>query len=184
MKEVWRPIKNYINKYEVSNLGRVRSLDRIQRQNGPYSPFERTYKGRILKLDETRTGYFLVSLYNDSRKKRNTSVHRLVLSAFKDNTEGKPCCNHKDGNKENNNIKNLEWCTYQENNKHAIDNNLNPIRYGEDSGHSKLTNKEVFKIKRLLSFGKKQKDIAKRFKISTPTISMIKNGHIWNWVND
>ena len=105
-EEVWKPIKGYEHKYEVSNLGNVRSLD-----------YNNTGTIKILKPQRrTHTGndYLFV---NFSGKMK--FIHRLVAQAFIDNPNNKPCINHIDGNKQNNTLDNLEWCTYQENENHS-----------------------------------------------------------------
>lgn len=96
--EEWRDIKDYEN-YEVSNLGRVRNKN-----------------GKILK-QQLRHGYYDVGLYNEHHQNQPKllKVHRLVAQAFIPNLNNYPCINHKDENKLNNNIDNLEWCTYSYN---------------------------------------------------------------------
>lgn len=127
--EIWKTIKNF-ERYEVSNLGNVRSKDieYVAKDNKKYY-----YKGKTLKLTETRAhnkpnGYYVVNLRVQG-KANIRCVHRLVAEAFIPNPENKPTVNHKDGNKQNNNIDNLEWATYRENNIHAIKNNLRPSSY-------------------------------------------------------
>lgn len=99
MNEVWRPVKGYETLYEVSNFGRVRSLFR--------------YK-RILKPMISNSGYQRVDLFKN-KKRKQFSVHRLVAIAFIDNPFDKPFVNHKDENKLNNCIDNLEWLDHIEN---------------------------------------------------------------------
>ena len=116
--EVWKDIKGYEGLYQVSNKGRVKSLDRtVPLRNGS----KQYKKGRILKPIPDRYGYLRVILFNDSGKKR-FSVHRLVCEAFHDNPENKPCVNHIDEDKTNNSASNLEWCTHKENNNHGTHN--------------------------------------------------------------
>jgi len=98
--EIWKPIN--LN-YEVSNLGRVKSLPR------------KGTKGGIVKTNEKKTGY--IEVYVGSFK----LLHRLVAEAFIENPLNKPCVDHIDHNKSNNNVNNLRWVTYQENNKHRYD---------------------------------------------------------------
>lgn len=113
--EIWKNIKGYESKYQISNLGRVRSLDRtVVRTDGKTI----RKKGIILNNRVTRDGYLSVVLYDDSFKTNSKYVHRLVAQAFLSDTN-KPEVNHKDGDKTNNNINNLEWCTRKENIKHA-----------------------------------------------------------------
>jgi hypothetical protein len=102
--EEWRTITNY--DYEVSNLGNVRNKD-----------------GIILKTSALNSGYLQVQLSNNGEKK-NMLIHRLVADAFIKNDHNKKTVNHKDGDKSNNKVDNLEWMTYSENNIHAIENNL------------------------------------------------------------
>ena len=103
MKEKWKPVKGYENWYEVSNLGRVRSLDRQIK----YRSIHRT--GKLIKLGCTR-GYYYAKLHKNN-KRRYVGVHRLVADAFIPNPNNLPEVNHKDENKQNNCANNLEWCT-------------------------------------------------------------------------
>ena len=96
--EVWKPIPNYEGFYEVSNIGRVRSLYR--------------YK-KILHPSDTN-GYRTVELWKGKKRKR-IGVHRLVAMAFIDNPDNKPFVNHKDETRDNNSVDNLEWVTHVEN---------------------------------------------------------------------
>ena len=98
--EVWKPLKEY--NYEVSSLGRVRNAS----------------NNKILSLfDKNRMGYYRVILFKDGQRRRHF-VHRLVAETFLENLENKPQVNHKDGNKQNNNVENLEWVTCSENGLH------------------------------------------------------------------
>ena len=102
MNEEWRPVVGYEGLYEVSNLGRVRSLDRYDRMN-------RFCEGRILKLSADRLGYLRAQLYSSSKRK-SFLVHRLVAQAFIPNPDNLPQVNHRDENPSNDNVDNLEWC--------------------------------------------------------------------------
>lgn len=114
--EEWLPIKGFEGLYSVSNMGRVMTL---KRKNGRGSVREDSVKTMRI----TKAGYVWVTLSKDDR---NTypSVHRLVAEAWIPNPESKEQVNHKDGNKENNRVENLEWVSRQENIKHAVDNHL------------------------------------------------------------
>ncbi len=118
MDEVWKKIENIgVDYYEVSNLGRVRSLDRIiTYKDGLKVP----YFGKILKLGNS-VGYPNVAIGIAGNKKQ-IKVHRLVAEAFLPKIEGKNYINHKDSNRKNNCVENLEWCTSQENFLHAMQN--------------------------------------------------------------
>ena len=119
MKEEWKPIEGYEGLYEVSNLGRVKSIER----NVPFRGSSITMHGKVLKPYANENGYCFVVLYQNTRQKRH-KIHRLVAETFIPNPEKKKCINHVDGNKKNNRVDNLEWCTHSENNKHAHDNGL------------------------------------------------------------
>lgn len=119
MEEIWKDIKDYEGLYQVSNLGKIRSLDRY-RYNGISYYIQ---KGKILKLQDDKNGYKVINLYKD-KKVKNFKVHRIVAQAFIPNPENKEQINHIDGNKNNNQITNLEWCNCTENVRHAFTNNL------------------------------------------------------------
>ena len=115
--EIWLSIEGYEGLYEVSHLGRVRSVDRkVEYSDGRVV----TKKGKILSISAGANGYENVRLYKD-KKAKNHSVHRLVAGAFVPNPDGKPQVNHKDRNPLNNDFENLEWVTHEENAKHAVE---------------------------------------------------------------
>lgn len=141
-KEVWKDVKNYEGHYQVSNLGNVKSLDKVVTQKTKYNTFvDAIYRGKELRKEILKGGYLRVTLSKSNKQKRIT-IHRLVALAFIDNIENKKYVNHKDGNTNNNNILNLEWCTSSENELHSYDvlGKINPIR--------KLTNHQVIDIKK------------------------------------
>ena len=107
MKEVWKDIDNFEGLYQVSNLGKVRSLDRIKNQFNGYYYSNRLYKGKILKPSISKKGYLRVVLQANGIKK-NCCIHRLVAETFIPNTDNLPIINHKDENKLNNQVDNLE----------------------------------------------------------------------------
>lgn len=112
MEELWKSISGYKGIYEISNTGRIRSLTRtIIRKNGRQQTF--IGEEKIPTLDPT-TGYYKIILYKEC-KGRTFYVHRLVATAFLPNPNNLPYVNHKDENKTNNHINNLEWCTPSEN---------------------------------------------------------------------
>lgn len=109
-EEVWRDIKGYEEKYQISNLGRVKSLS-----------FNKTGEKKLLKPHDNGNGYLTVCLWKDNRYKHKY-IHRLVAEAFLPNPENKPCIDHINTNRDDNRIENLRWCTYSENLMNPITN--------------------------------------------------------------
>ena len=108
-KEIWRDISGYPG-YQVSNLGRVKSLERKVKHMNSY----RTVKEKILNTRKFKNGYLVINLHNKGKRKTMT-VHRLVCEAFIPNPNNLQYVNHKDECKTNNNVENLEWCTIEYN---------------------------------------------------------------------
>lgn len=118
--EEWRDISDYKGLYQVSSMGRVRSLDRVIHTSNGRSIRR---KGMILSLPKRPSGYPSVCLWKDNAS-TGFDVHRLVAMAFIGNPENKREVNHIDGCKWNNLVENLEWNTSAENRQHAFKNNL------------------------------------------------------------
>lgn len=102
--EIWANIFGYNGKYEISTWGRVFN----------------TVTGKYMIPQETEKGYLRVDLYDFEGVRKHHKIHRLVAQAFIANPENKPQINHKDGNKQNNSITNLEWVTDEENKAHRM----------------------------------------------------------------
>lgn len=107
MEEVWGDIEEYKELYQVSNCGNVRSLN-----------YNKTKKIRVLKTIISNSGYIQVGLHKGGNMKLCT-IHRLVAQAFIPNPNNLPIVNHKDYNKSNNHVDNLEWCSYKYNNNYG-----------------------------------------------------------------
>lgn len=123
MNIIWKPIKDFEGLYEVSNTGKVRSLDHYVKTNIRHVD-KRLVKGRILKARTNKsTGYNCVTL-SKGKKIYSAVVHHLVAEAFCDKKDGDCVVNHIDGNKANNAASNLEWCTYKENSQHAVQHGI------------------------------------------------------------
>lgn len=112
MLEIWANIKGFEGYYQVSNFGNVKSVARHDYKRNRDIP-ER------LRTPVCVHGYYYCELWKDGYHKR-FAIHRLVATAFLDNPDNKSEVNHKDGNKGNNHVSNLEWCTHSENEAHAF----------------------------------------------------------------
>ena len=124
MEEIWKPIKDYENLYEISNLGNIRSLDRvIIGKDGR----KINYKGREMskKLDRNLS-YYEITLSDLNKKRKTFLVHRLVATNFIPNPLNLEIVNHKDEDKLNNSVDNLEWVSIKENNNYSY--NKHPER--------------------------------------------------------
>lgn len=115
MTEVWKEIEGYEGYYEVSSFGRVRSIDRYVKGRWDAQIF---CASRFMKCKRVKNGYLHVKLTKDGERKEPL-VHRLVASAFIPNPEGLEQVNHIDGDKTNNNVDNLEWCSASQNQLHS-----------------------------------------------------------------
>lgn len=124
MQEIWKDIVDYEGKYQISNLGRVKTLGRICENVGKnqFSSYitKRTIPEKILSVFGNR--YLKVALFKNGKRKYY-SVHRLVAEAFIPNPNNLPIVNHKDEDKTNNRMDNLEWCTYKYNANYGTRNN-------------------------------------------------------------
>ena len=159
--EEWRDIIGYEGLYKISNLGRRKNK------------FNKIQKPRIKK------GYNTARLFKNGAY-REFLTHRIVAESFIPNPKNKPCVNHINGIKNDNRIKNLEWCTISENVIHSFANNLLKKRLGADNNFTKLTQEQVLEIRELYSLGFLfQKQIAKIYNIKKCTVSSIVTKKNW-----
>lgn len=138
MKEIWKFLTGINENYAVSSMGRVKSFDRLDCKG-------RFIKGRVLSSKTNTHNYESVLIHKDGHVKR-FYIHRLVAGAFIPNVKNNPCINHKNGNKKDNRVSNLEWCSYQENINHAIKTGL----MSAHGYHTKESNKKISKSVKLL----------------------------------
>lgn len=176
----WRWVRGYKNYFRVSKRGRVRSVNRtISYRDGRV----RFYAGCILSPScNPKTGYLTVGLSRNGKAK-HFYVHRLVAEAFIPNPHDLPEVNHKDLNKTNNTVDNLEWSTHSGNKKHAVRNGVkfNPRpKKGEESPNSKLTWIKVRKIRRLWATGKYTQDkLAEMFGVTQTNVYFVVTHKTW-----
>jgi hypothetical protein len=150
----------FAENYLVSNLGNVKS-----------KRYNKQLKGFV-----NNSGYKRVQIGSSKNKH---FIHRLVAETFLKKEFGKEFVNHKDGNKLNNSVDNLEWVTRSENDLHAFRNDLRKSRKGENHHNSKLTLSQVEEIKNLLSKNYNCTYIAEKYNVHRRTISDIKNKKTW-----
>lgn len=180
--EIFKTIPSFPD-YEVSNFGRVKTKSRLVRYEHAVTKQEhfRQTSDRFLKVQYNNlTGYKFHQLYK-SKKMHNKPIHQLVADAFLPQIEGTECINHKDGNKHNNTVDNLERCTNAYNHKHATETGLKPK--GSRIAGSILNENSVYAIKWFLSKGVSHTELSLAFKVSRPTISLISENKTWKHVS-
>ena len=161
---IWKDTK--FDRYQVSSDGRVRSTNRVVvRSNGQLA----NYKGRILKI-------LLSGLYPSVHlgRKNKQYMHRLLAEAFIPDPKGYPCVNHKDGDKHNNDLSNLEWCSHSENLKHAFRTGLKSNN-NENSSQCKLSDDQIKEIRERVNAGEIQTSVSRDFSIDQSHVSNIAN---------
>ena len=141
MNNVWRDIPGYEGLYQASNDGHVKALER-KSWNGKVICIR---SERLLTPQKVAGGYYQICITPNNKQIRKY-LHRLIAEAWISNPDNKPFINHKDGNKSNNSISNLEWCTRSENVKHAFATGL-MCNKGEKSPVSKLKEEDVLSIR-------------------------------------
>lgn len=161
--EIWKEIKDFEGLYSISTSGRV--LNILTR--------------KFLSANRSKNPYLKVNLTKDKQAK-TFKVHRLVAETFLPNPENKPEVNHKDGDKLNNFLSNLEWNTKKENRDHATKNNLVAISRGIKNGNAKLSNYDIQQIKELHKTKQyTHLELSKKFGVSRSLITQIINNLIW-----
>ena len=154
--EVWKKIPEYEGLYEVSNKGEVRDS-----------------KGRVKATYKNNKGYRHLSLYYKG-KSRHPTMHRLVAKAFIPNPNNYDQVNHKDCNKDNNTVENLEWC----NQRYNYDEGMKTFQYSKNEDHfySKLKNSDISIIYELYKLGFTRATVSKIFKVNPSSLEAIEKG--------
>jgi hypothetical protein len=141
MEEVWKPVLGFKDRYEVSDFGRVRGLPRrMVYSDGRVGML----RGGVIKGGLGQNGYYAVTFDSKCRK----LVHRVVAEAFLENPKNCRTVNHKDGDKTNNSVSNLEWASYRENNVHARSTGLN-LQHGERSNLARHSDQFIESVRRV-----------------------------------
>lgn len=175
---VWYPLPGFEGIYEITRCSAVRSLPRFV--NSPAAGGRRRIRGKRIAITHPK-GYPAINAKKDGRR-YTVYLHRAIATLFVPNPDGKPCVNHIDGDKENNDPENLEWCTHQENMAHAFRTGLARaplVGPGDKCPASKLTSSDVSIIKAKLAKGATHRELADRYGVRTGTIGHIANGRTW-----
>ena len=173
MNEIWRPIEGYVGFYEVSNCGRVRSVDRILLQTRRGTRCQVSFKGRIIRPASMPSGHLSVVLSRNGSVE-GFKVHSLVAEAFIRRKRSGEHVNHLDFDPRNNNLENLEITTPSGNVNHS----MLAGRLG-----TKLHRDKVLQIRYELAWGEKQATLARKLDVSIPNMSAIAKGRNWRWAN-
>lgn len=171
--EYWADVLGYEGFYKISNKGRVKSLYRLV--ESPIRGMVPRYSN-VLKQHINPYGYLCTQLHKNG-KHQNFRIHRLIALAFIPNPENKETINHKDGNKLNNEISNLEWATRAENTRHAWKNGLTKAVLGEKNGACKFSDATIKKIREYVSrTNKTYKECGMMFGVSESYVGAIITG--------
>ena len=141
-------------------------------------------QGLKLKTQLSRDGYEMISFWQKGENKSRTfSVHRLVAITLLPNPDDLPCVNHIDGNKRNNKIENLEWCTYSHNTTHSFELGLQKPRFGEDVHNCVYTDEKVHEVCRLMEQEYRNVDIAKIAGVTTYFVKLLRAGKTREYIS-
>jgi hypothetical protein len=174
-----KTIKNYPH-YAVDLKGNVYSIARrVWNKKGYYEIKKRVRK---LKPSIVGSGYLKVELVDKDGNKKSRLVHRIVAMTYFENPDNKPSVNHKDGNKFNNDVLNLEWVTHKENRQHALSTGLAKGMDGDNHPLKKLTSKDIITIIELILDGSDNETIGKRYGLHPNYISLIRHRRRWKTI--
>lgn len=182
MKQIWEIIPNTNNLYEASDIGNIRRVAGVIKNN-PNGNM-RKVGGKTLSQKTKKNKYKEVALYLEPQLGKSMYVHRLVYMAFKGEIQNGMHINHIDGDKSNNNISNLELVTPSENTIHACNLGLmkNPVFHGSKHGMSKLKEDTVLNIRKDYSNGIMPKELSKLYNIPFGTVCKICYRQTWKHI--
>jgi hypothetical protein len=185
MKEIWKKIeyKNVPDIYEVSSLGGVKRVAYSLDAPNQFGVFQTTRKEKGMRSCRNTYGYSMLRIQVGNKKQVHL-IHRLVATAFIPNPENKPCVNHKDLNKSNNCVDNLEWVTYRENSLHATENGVLISYKGRESNLTKYTEEQVREVYKLCKTGVSQYKAGIVVGMPRPTVASIIQKVSWRHITD
>lgn len=176
-QEEWRDVPEWEGFYQVSSLGRVRSMDRVVTQRSRWGIQNRTMRGKLLKLNSCTNQYLSVSLSKPGEKPKLCLVHRLVAFAFHGNPPtGHEVC-HANGIRTDNRSINLRWDSRSLNHKDKLKHGTDSR--GEKNGMCKLNAQEILEIR---SSTLTLKELSGKYGVSQGTLSQIRSFKSWKWL--
>lgn len=165
--EIWKDVEGLEGLYQISNLGRVKSLSKLVNcKNGS----KRKTNERVLKPTITKLGYSRIQF---GKKGKHKFIHRLVAEAFIPNPGNLPQVNHKNHDKSDNRVENLMWGNASKNKIHDFDTG---------NFKKKLSKEEVLEIRNLIKEGENTQKIANLYNLSRRSVQQIKSGETWSWL--
>jgi hypothetical protein len=167
INEIWKEVE-LNSRYEISTLGNIRTKEMVLLGRNRH----RTIKSHNIKVHFDSDGYLTMTRY-EKHKNIKSHIHRMMAIVFISNPLNLPQVNHKDGNKSNNSLNNLEWCSASDNVKHSFLLGLGVT--GEKHHNSKLSTIEVLEIRKLFKEGKTRKELVDKYKVSRSNIERIIN---------
>jgi len=173
-------VKGYEGYYQVSNVGRVKSLARNVGKSSGSKTYTQFVQEKILNPYRKTNGYLAVRFSRNGKGFEKT-IHRLVADAFIENPKRYKEVNHIDGNKVNNHYSNLEWVTQRENMLHAA--NILGVGLGENSGNAIYTEDQIHSVCKLLELGHINKDVSDVTGVKQHTVSLVRKGVAWKQIS-
>jgi hypothetical protein len=167
--QAWKDVPEFQGILQISNFGNAKTFDRVRSDN-------RIERGKTCSQKVKKNGYLEISIRN-GEKKRWFLMHRLVAKLFLEETSETQCVNHKNGNKKDNRVENLEFTTFKENSNHAVRTGL--CKNEEIHYKAKLTKLNVIEIRNSVE---SNEELALKFGVSKSTIKYVKQRKTWKYV--
>ena len=181
MQELWRPVVGWESRYEVSNLGRIRSFSRSVKARNRWSSFEKHHQGKFLKQHSDKYGYKRVRLSGGDRKTFSyRRVHQLVAEAFIGPRPNGQMVRHGPLGKTDNSVSNLSYGTAKQNSEDQLRDGTSCR--GIKNSHARLTDKEVLEIFHHPYPRGSGRRLAARYGVQPSIISKIRTGKAWSWL--